>query len=211
MRGESITIGGSWGDVQNDVGFTSRFVSRHHLVISHKEFQAEDLRSTNGTSVNAVRLPYGLGKKLDDGDIIALANKEILQFTTKPPSLPSVPPSAWAIYVDGSTRSYSYLTEPVYSVILTPSGGLRIESGDIGSAAMMVRHGSQGSELFDAGDDWSVVVVSKENDYQYIPRILPRRQWIDVSGLPANLDKLSSDHKKILQQGPAFQIVTLAD
>ena len=94
MRGESITIGGSWGDVQNDVGFTSRFVSRHHLVISHKEFQAEDLRSTNGTSVNAVRLPYGLGKKLDDGDIIALANKEILQFTAKPPSLPSVPSSA---------------------------------------------------------------------------------------------------------------------
>jgi tetratricopeptide (TPR) repeat protein len=211
MRGDRVAIGGGWGNVQNDVNFTSNFVSRNHLVISHREFRADDLRSTNGTTVNAVQLPYGLGTKLDDGDLIALANKEVLQFTRQPPQLPSKPSSAWAIFIDGSTRSYSYLTESVYSVGLTPAGQLRIESGDSASALLMIRHGPQKSELFDASIEWSVVVVFKENDYDYTQRILSGGQWSDFYDLPASLVKLSSDRKKILQQGPAFQIVTLTD
>jgi tetratricopeptide (TPR) repeat protein len=211
MRGDQVTIGSDRGDAQNDVNFTSMFVSRRHLLISRKEFQADDLRSVNGTTVNAVQLPYALGKKLADGDLIALANNEVLQFTTQPPPLPTMPPSTWAIFIDGSTRSYSYLTEPVYSVMLTPEGELRIGSGDTGSAVLKIRRGPQKSELFDASSEWSVVVVSKETDHDYIPRILPRGQWSDLSDFPASLLKLSSDRKKIQQQGPAFQIVTITD
>jgi hypothetical protein len=178
------------------------------LVISHDEFRADDQRSANGTTVNAVQLPYGLGTKLSDGDIISLANKEVLQFRTQRETLPSVPPSTWAIFVDGSAKSYFYLTEPVYSVGLT-STGLRIEKGDTDHALLKIRHRQQKPELFAAVDEWSVVVITKQNDYNYQQSPLPKRQWSDLDDLPARLVKLSSDGRKILQQGPAFQVVTM--
>ncbi len=208
MRGDRITVGRDSPDVRNDINFTNGFVSRRQLVISHEEFRVDDVRSLNGTTVNAVQLPYGLGAKLSDGDLISLANKEVLQFTVQPPMLPSIPPSTWAIFIDGSTRSYSYLTEPIYSVGLTPAG-LRIEKGDIDSALLKIRHGPQKSELFDAVTDWSVVVVFKENDYNYSQRILPAGQWSTFHDLPASLVKLSADRQNIVEQGPAFQIVTI--
>jgi FHA domain len=212
IRGDRVTVGRNSADIRNDISFDNSFISRRHLVISHEGFQAEDLRGINGTTVNANRLLPELGTKLADGDIISLANKEVLQFTTKRvPTLPSIPPSTWAIFIDGSSRSYSYLTEPVYSVGLTRAGELRIQSGDTGSALLKIRHGPRKSELFDASIEWSVVVVFKKNDYDYSQRILPRGQWSDFYDFPASLAKLSSDRKKILQQGPAFQIVTITD
>jgi hypothetical protein len=122
-----------------------------------------------------------------------------------------MPTSTWAIFIDGSTKSYIYLTEPVYSVGFTsaelPSAGLRIQKGDTRSALLKIRHGRQKSELFAAGDEWSVVVVYKENDYNYSQRYLQTGRWIDFYDLPSRLIKLSADRKKILLEGPAFQIV----
>jgi tetratricopeptide (TPR) repeat protein len=207
MRGDRVTVGGGWGAVQNDVNFASNFISRRQLVISHEGFQADDLRSANGTTVNAVQLKYGLGTKLSDGDLISLANTEVLQFTTQPPTPPSMPPTTWAIFIDGSTKSYSYLTEPIYSVALTPAG-LRIEKGDFGSAQLKIRRSQQKPQLFHAAAGWSVAVLSKVNDYDYRPRILPMREWSDLDSLPASLFKPSADRQKI-EQGPVFQVVAI--
>jgi tetratricopeptide (TPR) repeat protein len=108
MRGDRITLGrdSPEANVRNDLSFTNRFVSRRHLVISQEEFRADDLRSRNGTTVNAQQLPYGLGAKLVDGDIICLANEEVLQFTTQQRTWPSMPTGTWAIFIDASTRGY---------------------------------------------------------------------------------------------------------
>jgi tetratricopeptide (TPR) repeat protein len=209
LRGGRITVGGGWGDVQNDINFASRSVSRHQLVISHNGFQAEDLRSTNGTTVNAIQLPYAVGGKLADGDLISVGNTEVLQFTTQRPTPPSMPPSTWAIFIDGSTRSYSYLTEPVYSVGLT-AAGLRIEKGENGSALLKIREGPQTPKLFVAASEWSVVSFAKRNDYDYPPQILPTREWNALNGWPARLFRLSADRREMLERGPAFQIVTIA-
>jgi tetratricopeptide (TPR) repeat protein len=210
MRGDRVTVGRDSPDfdIRNDINFNNRFVSRRHLVISHDEFRADDQRSTNGTTINAVQLPYGLGTKLSDGDIISLANKEVLQFRTQRETLPSVPPSTWAIFVDGSAKTYFYLTEPVYSIGLT-STGLRIEKGDTDSAPLKIRQHKQKPELFAASHEWTVVVVAKQNDYNYGQRPLPKRQWSELNDLPARLAKLSADGKKILEEGPAFQLVTI--
>jgi tetratricopeptide (TPR) repeat protein len=210
MRGDRVTIGRDSPDfdIRNDINFSNRFVSRRHLVISHDGFQTDDQRSVNGTTVNADILPYGLGTKLSDGDIISLANKEVLQFITQRKTRSSVPLLSWAIFIDGSAKSYFYLTEPVYSVELT-STGLRIEAGDTKSALLKIRHRQQKPELFLAVDEWTVVVAAKQNDYNYQQWPLPKRRWSDLGNLPAKLVKLSTDGRNILQKGPAFQVVTM--
>jgi len=208
MRGERVTVGRDAPDITNDLSLASRFVSRRHLVISHEGFQADDVRSLNGTTINADQLPYGMGIKLSDGAIISLANKEVLQFTTQRPTPPSPPPSTWAIFIDGSTRSYVYLTEPIYSVRLT-SDGLRIEQGETRSALLKIRRSQHKSELFVAATEWSVVVVAKAGDYDYNKWYLPTGRWTGYDDLPARLVKPSTDRKEILEQGPAFQIVSM--
>ena len=207
MRGDRVTVGRDTPGITNDLSFANRFVSRRHLVISRDGFQADDVRSLNGATINADQLPYGMGIKLSDGAIISLANKEVLQFTTQRPTPLSPPPSTWAIFIDGSTRSYVYLTEPIYSVQLT-SDGLRIEKGETRSALLKIRRGQQKSELFVAAAEWSVVVVAMEDDYNYRKWYLPMGRWTGYDDLPARLVK-PSDREEILEQGPAFQIVSM--
>ena len=132
MRGDRITVGRDTPGINNDLSFASNFVSRRHLVVSYDGYHADDVRSLNGTTINATQLPYGLGKQLADGDIITLANTEVLQFTTQRPSLPAIPPSAWAIFIDGPRRNFFYLTETMYSVDVTPAG-VTIEKGESAS------------------------------------------------------------------------------
>ena len=212
MRGDLITVGRDSleANIQNDLSFTDQFVSRRHLQISHEEFRADDLRSRNGTTVNAQQFPYGLGAKLSDGDIICLANVEVLEFIKQQRIASPIPMGTWAIFIDGSTRSYSYLTEPLYSVELTSAGLLHVDKGDVHSALLKIRRDGQKSELFDSADEWPVFVVFKKDDYTYEPEYLPTRQWTEFYNLPSRLVKMSADRKKVLQQGPAFQIVTIA-
>jgi tetratricopeptide (TPR) repeat protein len=215
MRGDKFTVGRNVDNIQNDLNLTNGCVSRRHLVINHDKFQADDVRSRNGTAVNADQIPYGLGIQLSDKDLISIANNEVLQFTTQRPTLPSMPTSTWAIFIDGSTKSYAYLTAPFYSIEFTssdsPSAGLRIEEGDVRSAVLKIRRGPQVPELFDAVDKWSVRLFEKVNDYDYNV-VYPRQgQWSDLSGRPARLVNLSSDRKKSLIEGPTFQIVTIID
>src|SRR5262249_3089591 len=86
MRGDRFTVGRNEANIQNDLSLTDQYISRRHLVISHDGFQTDDLRSRNGTTVNAAQIPYGIGTKLSNGDIIALAETEVLQFTTGGPT-----------------------------------------------------------------------------------------------------------------------------
>lgn len=211
LRGGRVMIGGDWSDdLQNDIGFHKQVVSRRHLVISlsNDGIHADDERSTNGTTVNAVQLPYSRSAKLSDGDLISLANTEVLQFTAQQPEPPrQPPPSSWAIFINGSTRSYSYLTDKFYSVVLT-SNELRLEPGDNPSAIVRVRNQQQPEQL-SAGGEWSVVVEYKKSDYDYLRLPVAPGKWVPIENLPTSLAKLSADRRQILEEGPAFQIVTI--
>ena len=62
MRGNLVHVGrNSPEGAQNDFSFASNFVSRRHLVVGHTSegIWADDERSRNGTTVDAVQLPYG--------------------------------------------------------------------------------------------------------------------------------------------------------
>jgi tetratricopeptide (TPR) repeat protein len=212
MRGDRVHIGRNTPEgAENDISFAAtNFVSRRHLIVSRTSegIQADDERSLNGTTVDAAQLPYGEDVKLADGDLISLANTEVLQFTAQEQPAPQPPPNAWAIFINGSTRTYTYLTEQSYSVVLT-SNELRLEPGENPSAIVRVRNQQQ-PELFSAGGEWSLVVEKKTSDYDYSRSAVAPGKWTPIQNLPTSLAKLSADRKQILEGGPAFQIVTFA-
>jgi tetratricopeptide (TPR) repeat protein len=211
LRGDRVHIGrNSPEGAQNDINFTSQFVSRRHLVVSfaNEGIHVDDERSRNGTTVNALQLPYGQDVKLSDGDLIALANTEVLQFTTREQPPPRPPPTAWAVFINASTRTYTYLTENAYSVILT-SHDLRVEPGE-NAAASLALHGGQNPQLRYPNGEWSIVFEYKKNDYEYGEHVVPTRKWVPIDNLPARFVKLSADRTRIVEDGPAFQIVTVA-
>ena len=209
MRGKSISVGRNTDDgPQNEVSFSNMAVSRHHLLINREGFQAVDLRSTNGTDINAIPLPFEGSQALVDGDLVALANTEVLQFTTREQLPPTPPPAAWAIFINGSTRTYTYLTEKTYSLALT-SRDLRVEPGE-NVAAILSLHGGQNPQLRYANSEWSVVFEYKKNDHEYGVGLVPAAKWVLIDNLPARFVKLSADRRQIVEEGPAFQIVTIA-
>jgi hypothetical protein len=170
--------------------------------------EADDERSMNGTTVNAAHLPYGESMKLADGDILALANTQVVQFTTQaqPPSPP--PPNAWAIFINGTARTYAYLTETSYSVVFN-ANELRLEAGENPSAVARVRN-LQKPELFALAGEWILALQYKKTDYDYQRYPLEPGKWKPLDSLPASLVKLSADRKSIAEEGPAFQIVVLS-
>ena len=209
MRGKSISVGRNTDDgPQNEVSFSNMVVSRHHLLINREGFQAVDLRSLNGTDINAIPLPFEGSQALVDGDLVALANTEVLQFATQEQLPPTLPSAAWAIFINGSTRTYTYLTEKTYSLALT-SRGLRVEPGE-NVAAILSLHGGQNPQLRYANSEWSVVFEYKKNDHEYGVGLVPAAKWVLIDNLPARFVKLSADRRQIVEEGPAFQIVTIA-
>jgi tetratricopeptide (TPR) repeat protein len=211
MRGDRITIGRDSpdGGIRNELSFANQLVSRRHLVINRDGFQADDVRSRNGTSVNGQTWPYGVGKKLADRDIIALANVEVLQFFTGVPVLPSRPARAWGILIGGSPRQTVYLTEESYSLKAT-AGGVLAEPGISDGALASLRVANGKIEMMDLVDEWEAIYVYKESDYDYRTAVLPSGQWFDVTDLPPlQIVKLSADREKIAAKGPSFQIVAI--
>jgi len=196
--------------IRNNISFSNTLVSRHHAYL-RRDRSFEDLRSRNGTSVNAALLPYGLPEKLSDGDIIVLGNVEALQFKErKSPSLPAIPPGTWAIFINGAARSYQFLTDSAYSVIMK-DGTLSIEPGLSQSALMELHWSGNKAEMFEASDEWHVVYTLKETDYDYKSYILRSAVWMEMPVIPMEYVKLSPDLKEELQEGPKFQVVLLSD
>ena len=66
MKGDLISIGRS-SKVDN-ISLQSQWISRIHLFVTHADLLAYDVRSANGTTVNAGFLPYGYSRKLEDGE-----------------------------------------------------------------------------------------------------------------------------------------------
>ena len=210
LHGDRMYVGRDTPDgAKNDISFPSKIVSRLHLIISKEELRADDARSLNGTTINASPLPYAHTQSLSDGDIVALAGVEVLQFRTHLPET-IAPPSAWAILIDGSAKKYSYLTEPIYSLSIV-SGGLKIEAGETPGAVVKLRRKDENVEFFNVPGPWSAVFEQKSGDYEYPLRLGPSGKWIDINpGAPCELVKLSADKRQIVADGPLFQIVTLA-
>jgi hypothetical protein len=142
-------------------------------------------------------LPYADRKELRDGDIITLANNtHVLQFTT-----------AWAIFIDGSSRKYSYLTDSTYSIVMTSSGFV-VEKENSPTALLNVRKADNKFPEISVDGRWSVCVKGKMTDYALGQKYLTMDNFRHVFYFPAHLVLKTSDQKQPCD-GPPFQIVPL--
>jgi hypothetical protein len=139
LSGDSpVSIGRSAGAIRNmlDVPDSQHGVSRLHLFVSRGGV-ALDARSLHGTTINARHLLYGYEKKLEDGDVLALAGIAAYQFhAIRPPLLPSLwreernslPPEqgTWALLIDGKHRKIIALTKEEYFLSAGADGSLNL-------------------------------------------------------------------------------------
>jgi hypothetical protein len=138
LSGDAISIGRSAGAIKNmlNVPDVQKAISRLQLFVS-RDGVALDARSLNGTTINARYLQYGYERKLEDGDIVALAGTAAYQFhTIRPPLLPNpwrekpkaLPPGqgTWALLIDGKHRQIIALTREEYFVSAGAEGPVNL-------------------------------------------------------------------------------------
>jgi tetratricopeptide (TPR) repeat protein len=205
LKGVSVNVGRNVEGVINDISFTNRMISRRHLAIG-SNLHIDDLRSRNGTTINARLLPYGIGAALSDQDIIVLANVEPLRFWLKKPPPLRIPENAWAVFIDGESKSSHYLTAQEYSLAIA-NEKLSFQPGPSDSAMLRLRRGQGNPQMLVTKVDWKLIFTVKETDYEYKTYIAKAGEWEDPLDVPLSFVKLSPDEKKILVEGPGFQIV----
>jgi pSer/pThr/pTyr-binding forkhead associated (FHA) protein len=123
LKDDLASVGRTTEDIKNQVALTNQFISRLHLFI-FRNLVAIDMRSRNGTTINAEYLPYGYSKKIENGDLIVLAGVaafqfskivyESLNFATPEKSLPPPPTDSWGILIDSKSKTYTYLDADQY-------------------------------------------------------------------------------------------------
>ena len=210
LASETVNVGRNVEGVSNDISFSNQLVSRRHLAIN-RDFHIDDLRSRNGTTINARLLPYGIGAKLSDRDIIVLANVEPLQFRLTKPAAPlNVPVDAWAIFIDSSSKSYHHLTRTEYYATIV-NKNIILHSGTSDSGVLKVRVGERKPQMFVEGSDWKLITTLKETDYDYKSYVVNSGEWLDLYDVPVSFVKLTPDGKSISVEGPAFQIVLISE
>jgi tetratricopeptide (TPR) repeat protein len=206
LKGETVNVGRNAEGVTNDISFSNQLVSRRHLALN-REGRVDDFRSRNGTSINARVLPYGVGARLTDRDILVLANVQPLQFfATQPPSLPTVPSGSWAVFIDGQDRSYSYLTRPEHSLSIE-NGHLNLHIGTSDSDVFRLRVSDRQYQMYLSASPWRVFTIPKKNDYEYGTYAPDSGEWFEWVDLPFTFVQLTPDQKNIEVRGPAFQVV----
>jgi hypothetical protein len=193
--GESYELGGDFVSIgRTPPGFESLFtnqinleenvISRWHLMVS-RDLQAFDMRSLNGTTINARFMRYGYRQEVKDGDLIAIAGLAPFRFSKiEPyyiPLLPraapksSVPTDSWAILIDGPSRMVSPLTESDYFLGRREDGNLSLSSKDDRSL-LRIRRGDQDIDLQALGtsDADRLFAMFKYEDRTYVAVGIPR-------------------------------------
>jgi tetratricopeptide (TPR) repeat protein len=210
LKSDTVNIGRDVEGVSNDISFTDpgHLVSRRHLAIN-RDLHIDDMRSRNGTTINARLLPYGMGEKLSDQDLIVLANVVPLQFwLTKPPASFTIPKDSWGISVEGHPKGYRYLTGQEYSLTIA-EGKLAFQKGVSNSALLNLRRVKDKVEMMIVNSEWKVIFTFKETDYEYKTYIMKTGEWFEALDGPLRFVKLSPDEKSIIEDGPAVQFVLL--
>jgi hypothetical protein len=208
MLGDYALVGrGIPREVDGAINFPTRFVSRVHLLIlrSHHVF---DVRSTNGTTLNSRALNPEDFRKMEDGDILVLADMKILRFQAGPHRKPDLLPvramgdqQARGLFIDGARRNVTALTPAEYFLKHNPETGLRLglESGRGCVARLAVPpEGDLALEVLREDVEFLAYLKRHEGNFGWVRWRVPPRQSFDPTGA-----HFSSN-------GHPFQIVGLA-
>ena len=178
--------------LQSQIALPSKVVSRLHVFISKAVrengetfFRADDMRSLNGTTINARFLRYGDFRELRTGDLVALAGVAAFRFQEKEPSyvpfwepIPphgrEMPQGAWAILIDGVTRSAVPLFNERVFLNANDNGAVKpAESLAELSVVEVEQDQDRGFTLRNRSKQYSLFAMFKYKDRTYISLQVP--------------------------------------
>jgi hypothetical protein len=180
LRGELVVIGRSTPQFRAQISLKANDVSRLHLLIT-RDLLALDARSLFGTTINAQMLHYGVGRKLQPGDIVVMGGAVPMEFAKNGSAWKNTvnpSPRAWAILIDGRSRSFQYL-QANPSFILTDADNRLIVQETRSAAALLkvVVTTAKGSypviTIEDSPDAAELHAKWKYSDYEYAEETLP--------------------------------------
>ena len=118
------------------VALWAQSVSRIHMMI-FRNFNAIDLRSLYGTTVNGVFLPYGDQLQLEEGDVVVLAGIAAFffhpldyapwQYFWPTPLTDNASPTGWGLLIDSKRRLVFPLPLTQREVFVAPAGDDGVE------------------------------------------------------------------------------------
>jgi hypothetical protein len=177
---------------QSQIALPSLVVSRLHVFISkalrangETFFRAEDMRSLNGTTINARFLRYGSMRELRTGDLVALAGVAAFRFQEKKPSYvpfwEPVPPhgrempqGAWAILIDGATRSAVPLYNTHFFLNANDDGSVKPSESLAESSVVEVEQDpDRGFALRNRSKQYDLFAMFKHEDRLYLSLQVP--------------------------------------
>jgi hypothetical protein len=215
LKGDLAMIGRPTEEFTNQVNLRNGYISRLHLFIL-RNLNAIDLRTVNGTTINAEYLPYGRSKTLENGDIIVLAGVAAFQFskieypflgfTTPDRQVPPPPRTSWGILIDGYSKIYKYLDAPQYFLSVDEQKRIIIEKSESDASFLAVKregHSLTGnvSPTFQfkmkTGNE-SLHAKYKQSDYTFPDVKITSNEEIELNGM------IVFEYK-----GASFQIVPI--
>jgi hypothetical protein len=149
LSGDNFSIGRSPAPIRNRINVEPNVVSRVHLTIS-RELEAQDARSLNGTIINGRFLRYATERQLRDGDLITLAGVAPYRFYTPrqsvipflPPNAPKPSPllakGAWAILIDGRSKTTIPLIDSDYFLARGERGNISLDNSETGGSLLKI-------------------------------------------------------------------------
>ena len=211
FKGDEVLIGRSTTDegIKNDISFSNRLISRLHIFVT-RELRVIDMRSRNGTGINGLLLRYGIGARLNDKDIITLADIKALLFSKSQPKVQKIPANAWGILINNNSRQYTYLTASEYGLQIVDENIIP-NAGSFPNGQMRLRWKDTKVEMFEVKDEWTVLFQFKETDYDYKTYLMGEDKWYELLPKPLLYVQLSADGSNILKEGPGFQIVSMKE
>jgi hypothetical protein len=177
LKGDQTIVGRDTpGYKAADVSVATRYVSRLHVMI-YRDHRVIDVRSMNGTTVNARFLRYGVTTaKLDDGAILVLGGAAVFSFRSlerpywqvwQPAIENQHKAGGWALFVDGGRRAVYRLHAKRYWVSVAGSG-FRLSPRPVpGASAEVLEHDGQPVFQDLPGGAHPVVQYAKQNGESY--------------------------------------------
>ena len=176
ITGKQFTVGRNTEHFQNQVDLRPNTISRMHLMIFFPSLMAVDMRSFNGTTVNAEFLPYGSSATLRTGDVIVLGGTapfrfrrvEYGRFQFWTPSLePQAPPPGWGLLIDGRSRAVTPLERAEYVLAVRGETVVALEN-EGGEAAVAIRLSPNGNLVVQSlSPSMGSFIQLKEDDHTY--------------------------------------------
>jgi hypothetical protein len=187
MTDDLVSIGRSTDQFTNKIGLSPRTISRKHVLI-FSNGAAHDIRSLNGTTVNASFLHYDRVWNLKHGDIVTLAGLapfryhkiDYAPFQFWVPSIRAArpPANAWALVLDGLTREVTYLSSDVYYLSLDAAGRVVLTNREPDAWLMVIRRdASRTITIEDRDDGIDLIAQMKEGDYDYPVSVIPSGKY----------------------------------